>query len=62
MRKEKGVDFQIGHAYFLKDNSLADEPTTAVSDATDDMVQTTENNVAEATTTESNQTTEEENN
>lgn len=24
LRKEKGVDFQIGHAYFLKDNSLAD--------------------------------------
>lgn len=24
LRKEKGVDFQIGHAYFLKSNSLAD--------------------------------------
>lgn len=24
LRKEKGVDFQIGHAYFLKENSLAD--------------------------------------
>lgn len=24
LRKERGVDFQIGHAYFLKDNSLAD--------------------------------------
>lgn len=24
LRTEKGVDFQIGHAYFLKDNSLAD--------------------------------------
>jgi cell division protease FtsH len=46
----------------IEDNSLADEPTTAVSDATDDTVQTTENNVAEAPTTESNQTTEEENN
>jgi cell division protease FtsH len=46
----------------IEDNSLADEPTTAVPDATDDTVQTTENNVAEAPTTESNQTTEEENN
>jgi 5-methylcytosine-specific restriction protein B len=24
LRKEKGVDFQIGHAYFLKENSLAE--------------------------------------
>ena len=24
LRKEKGVDFQIGHAYFLKNNSLTD--------------------------------------
>lgn len=24
LRKEKGVDFQIGHAYFLKSNSLSD--------------------------------------
>jgi hypothetical protein len=24
LRKEKGVDFQIGHAYFLKNNSLSD--------------------------------------
>lgn len=24
LRKEKGVDFQIGHAYFLKDNLLSD--------------------------------------
>ena len=24
LRKEKGVDFQIGHAYFLKNNSLKD--------------------------------------
>lgn len=24
LREDKGVDFQIGHAYFLKDNSLAD--------------------------------------
>lgn len=24
LRNDKGVDFQIGHAYFLKDNSLAD--------------------------------------
>ena len=24
LRKEKGVDFQIGHAYFLKENLLSD--------------------------------------
>jgi hypothetical protein len=24
LRSDKGVDFQVGHAYFLKDNSLAD--------------------------------------
>jgi cell division protease FtsH len=46
----------------IEDSSSAEEPTTTVTDATDDTVQKTENNVAEAPTTESNQTTEEENN
>jgi cell division protease FtsH len=46
----------------IEDNSSAEEPTTAVTDATDDTVQTTENKVDDAPATESNQTTEEENN
>jgi cell division protease FtsH len=46
----------------IEDSSLAEKPTTAVTDATDDTVQTTENKVDEAPATESNQTTEEENN
>jgi ATP-dependent metalloprotease FtsH len=46
----------------IEDNSSTEEPTTAVTEATDDTVQTTENKVDEAPATESNQTTEEENN
>ncbi len=46
----------------IEDNSSAEEPTIAVTEATDDTVQATENKVDEAPATESNQTTEEENN